>query len=197
MPELPDVAPAEFIEADTTNVGQRRMVQRYTDAADRTTLNPTPEQGDMSLLLDTNRIDFFTGAEWVTVPGAIISGVQTLTLDAPATNSIELGRIDGVASTPFIDFHAGVVEVDRDVRIIASDGTGVSDEGKLTVAAEGGVTLESEITQVGADIMRFIMFKGTSVVSYWQFTIGGAGQLVLQHSPTGTGYTTVETWNVP
>lgn len=46
---------------------------------------------------------------------------------------IELGRVDGTASTPYIDFHAGATVVDYDARIIAQTGTGSSGGGTLDV----------------------------------------------------------------
>lgn len=45
--------------------------------------------------------------------------------------NIELGRQDGIASTPFIDFHSGSTNVDFDVRLIASGGTGSNAGGVL------------------------------------------------------------------
>lgn len=62
-----------------------------------------------------------------------VTGVLSI---KPTTNaSIELGRIDGVASTPFINFHSGATVTDYDSRIIASDGTGGSGGGTLQVVA--------------------------------------------------------------
>jgi hypothetical protein len=58
---------------------------------------------------------------------------------------IEIGRKDGVSSTPYIDFHSGATAVDHDTRIIASGGTGVNGGGTLNVEAanftKGGNTI--------------------------------------------------------
>jgi len=67
---------------------------------------------------------------------AFIAGGLNLRIDDSGGNSgIEFGRIDGTASTPFIDFHSGVTAVDYDARIIASGGSGVAGGGSLTIAA--------------------------------------------------------------
>jgi hypothetical protein len=45
---------------------------------------------------------------------------------APAgTAAIEIGRVDGVESTPYIDFHSGAIATDYDARIQASGGNGL------------------------------------------------------------------------
>ncbi|AOE43730.1 minor tail protein [Gordonia phage Bantam] len=64
----------------------------------------------------------------------IIDGVN-------GNHSIEIGRQDGAASTPFIDFHSGATAVDHDARIIASDGNGTQAGGNLQVNANRFRTL--------------------------------------------------------
>jgi hypothetical protein len=54
---------------------------------------------------------------------------------ALTTGAFELGRQDGTASTPFIDFHSGTTLVDYDVRFIASGGNGTIGNGLLTLTA--------------------------------------------------------------
>jgi len=55
--------------------------------------------------------------------------------------SLELGRVDGTAATPFIDFHTGS-DVDYSARIISGgDETTLIGEGDLTLSALGGIHL--------------------------------------------------------
>lgn len=49
-----------------------------------------------------------------------------------ATTALEMGRVDGTASSPFIDFHSGATATDFDARIAASGGNGTSGNGTLT-----------------------------------------------------------------
>jgi hypothetical protein len=75
----------------------------------------------------------------LTVNGSItgqVSGATVIAMSNDANGSIELGKVDGTATTPFIDFHAGATATDFDVRVIASGGTGVAGAGTLQI--QGG-----------------------------------------------------------
>ncbi|MNM46284.1 hypothetical protein D3C81_572210 [compost metagenome] len=72
----------------------------------------------------------------LSLAGGILTGALHL---RPAGNaSIELGRIDGNASTPFIDFHSSATATDFDARIICDGGTGTLGGGRLTYTANAG-----------------------------------------------------------
>lgn len=67
---------------------------------------------------------------------------QTVLAISPVGNAgIELGRIDGNSSTPFLDFHSGATATDYDARLLASGGTGSDGGGLLTITAGAGVTI--------------------------------------------------------
>jgi hypothetical protein len=73
------------------------------------------------------------------VNGAItgqVSGVTVIAMSNDGNGSIELGKVNGTGTTPFIDFHAGATATDFDVRLIASGGTGVAGQGTLQM--QGG-----------------------------------------------------------
>jgi hypothetical protein len=81
-------------------------------------------------VLDTSALvkkagDTMTGNLVISTP----AGNASLTLNSGISN-IEIGRMDGVASTPFIDFHSGAAVTDFDARLIAS-GSGAAAELKL------------------------------------------------------------------
>ena len=46
---------------------ENRLVQRYTNLADRTARNPAPTQGELSILNTANWVDRYTGAKWIPV----------------------------------------------------------------------------------------------------------------------------------
>jgi hypothetical protein len=58
---------------------------------------------------------------------------------------MEVGRTDGTASTPFIDFHSGATATDHDSRIIASGGNGANAGGSLEFQA-ASVTVSGTLT---------------------------------------------------
>jgi hypothetical protein len=58
-------APQGFI--DQTSDIETRLVQRYTNLADRTARNPVPVQGELSILDTSTWYDRYTGAKWIPV----------------------------------------------------------------------------------------------------------------------------------
>ncbi len=56
-----------------------------------------------------------------------------LALEGAGGSGIEIGRIDGVASSPLIDFHSGATAINYDSRLVASGGTGTVGQGTLDI----------------------------------------------------------------
>jgi hypothetical protein len=85
-----------------------------------------------------------------------------------AGGNLNLGRIDNVASTPFIDFNCGATTVDHDIRLQAGGGTGVNGGGTLTVtgnlSVSGNLTINGTTTTVNST---------TVTVDDPIFTLGG------------------------
>lgn len=78
---------------------------------------------------------------------------NTLTVNSTTTNpAIEIGRTDGTASTPYIDFHSGSTLTDYDARIIATGGTGAVGQGTLTYNGSSHIFNGPAITQNSADM---------------------------------------------
>ncbi len=75
--------------------------------------------------------------------GTIAGNVNIYTTGNAA---LEMGRLDGISATPYIDFHSGVTVTDYDSRIIAGGGNGTSGQGTLSIIAGGGLTLTGPIT---------------------------------------------------
>lgn len=70
----------------------------------------------------------------LSVSGATNLGAN-LTINWAGNAGMEIGRTDGTASTPFIDFHSGATATDYDVRLGASGGDGTNGHGYLTIYA--------------------------------------------------------------
>jgi len=126
-----------------------------------------------------------TGAAMTLTGSAAISGNLTVTgplLTVGATyagaSGLEIGRTDGTASTPFVDFHSGATATDFDARIIATGGTGTNGGGTLTLQAASiaftgtaaGVAVTTTATTNSLNTQRFL------------FTTGSEAR------PTGTAY---------
>lgn len=63
------------------------------------------------------------------------SGTGRVGIGTDSGGSISLGRIDGTASSPYLDFNTGATLVDYDVRIMATGGNGTAGQGSLSVTA--------------------------------------------------------------
>lgn len=100
--------------------------------------------------------------------GSVKTTAHLLVGPAFAGNAgIELGRQDGTASTPYVDFHSGATAADYDSRLIASGGSGASGGGTLafvgvsfTPTTAAGATLGTSSLPWGEGFFRV---DGTSV----------------------------------
>lgn len=138
---------ANFASAVTDETGSGALVFG-TSPGFTTAANPASDDGATLGTAALQWSDLFLADG-----GTISTGAGTFVLTFDATNKrasltsnagnpgFELGRIDGVSSTPYIDFHSGATAVDFDVRFIASGGTGVTGGGALTITANAGVSL--------------------------------------------------------
>lgn len=102
MPELPTRIDGEVIEAQHMNDAQDRSVQRYTNAAQRDTLNPVVQIGQMAYIDDPGLLQYWDGSAWrtaYTVDGDIqIDGTVIATAIRNTTNTGAI-REDGSIST--------------------------------------------------------------------------------------------------
>ena len=55
---------SSYTLGSSNNGAESRLVKRYASAADRTTRNATPNEGELSYLMDVNEIDSYDGAAW-------------------------------------------------------------------------------------------------------------------------------------
>jgi hypothetical protein len=84
--------------------------------------------------------------------GGTVSGAVTIQGNTTIeSGSVEVGRQDGVSSTPYIDFHSGATAVDYDTRIIASGGTGAVGGGTLNVIASSFLKSGNAVWHAGND----------------------------------------------
>jgi hypothetical protein len=91
---------------------------------------------------------------------------------------LEMGYTGGAATTPFIDFHSGVTNIDFDSRIIASGGNGTNGQGTLTYTAATNTFTGSVATSVGLNLTSTastITLNGSVGTSGQVLTSAGAG----------------------
>jgi len=96
---------------------------------------------------------------YLPLTGGTLTGGLAITV--AGNSSIEIGRVDGVSSTPFIDFHSGATATDYDSRIIASGGTGTASGGTLQIQATT-LLLTGAVSITGATKNDAYLYAGTS-----------------------------------
>ena len=68
---------------------ESRLVKRYSSSADRTTRNPTPNEGELSYLTSTGLYDTYDGSAWAELldarPRGVMGTPTTSTLNGTAT----------------------------------------------------------------------------------------------------------------
>lgn len=69
-----------------------------------------------------------------------------------AGGSVSLGRVDNIASNPYIDFNSGSASTDYDVRVQASNGTGSAGQGQLNIIANNIEFDNNEVDFNNADL---------------------------------------------
>jgi hypothetical protein len=67
MPEIANVVSGNTITSSWGNAIRDRTVQRYATAAARTSGHPSPVEGDLSYLQDSNTLWYYNGTAWVPV----------------------------------------------------------------------------------------------------------------------------------
>lgn len=85
---------SNLLLGSATNGAESRLVKRYASVADRTARNATPNEGELSYLLDLNEIDSYDGAAWQYVwstraPRGIMAAPISTTTDSSGFGATE------------------------------------------------------------------------------------------------------------
>jgi hypothetical protein len=128
----PSIGDGSVTNAQLASMAQSTIKGRAEGAGTGAPQDLTAEQARDVLGLDTDDSPTFNG---LTVDGAGPSD-PVLTVSGTTGNpKIELGRVDGSASLPHIDFHSGATAADYDVRMLASGGSGSDGGGTLNITS--------------------------------------------------------------
>src|SRR5690554_6773433 len=106
MPEIDNVQIGETIAVEWGNAIRDRTIQRYANAAERDELHPTPTEGDLSYLEDTNSIEVYDGFTWVAgIPNQAVTTAKladgAVTTEKLADGAVAFGKIaSGAVTTP-------------------------------------------------------------------------------------------------
>lgn len=180
-----------------TGVWQRRMSSSTWSAWYKLEASQTANDNRYVMLTGSQSIaglkNFTNGASFAattTFNSALVSN----------SGNFEIGRVDGTASTPFIDFHSGATATDYDARIIASGGNGSNGQGALGITAIGGVSIAGTVMpttnstyNLGTASLKWNTIFGNSIESHGVGgnglslkNLGGDGNLFMQFFSQGT-----------
>ncbi len=96
-----DAANLPSAQVSWDGVMENRLAQRYTNEADRTARNPTPNEGELSHLAAEDRFEIYNGAAWISAYNrALFQSVRRAT-DAAAINNSTALVSDGTIVTTF------------------------------------------------------------------------------------------------
>jgi len=98
MPELPNRVDGEIIEAEHMNDATIRSIQRYTNTAQRDSLNPAPETGQPAWIVDIAELHVWTGTAWIVagtgvflpLTGGIVTGTLTVQDQLTANQGVDV-----------------------------------------------------------------------------------------------------------
>lgn len=197
MPEIADVIPDTTIAVEWGNDIRDRTIQRYASAAARTAAHPTPTEGDLSYLEDTNAIYVYDGAAWVAgLPANAVGSAQivagAVTEGKLAAGAVTATKMGGTAIRDHVDLGAvtatpGVAITGSYKNVLSETFTRPADWSSYRIAIWGAITFT---INPGAG--------GSSTVLEASALIGGAAgasasATVLSSSQSGSGDWTVAT----
>lgn len=102
VPGDPNNVPADMAQllsgGGTPSAGlENHTVQRYLSAVDRSARNPTPNEGELSYLADTDTFEWYTGAAWTALVKGFITDSTRVVNSAGVTTTETV--IDSVTFT--------------------------------------------------------------------------------------------------
>ena len=168
MSEMPDVISGETITSEWGNDIRDRTVQRYATVAARTASMPTPVEGDLSYLQDSNTVHVYNGSTWVK-----LAPVPVVTADIAASNittaliadgNVTAAKLAGSAVAGFLEV-GGATETVEDTTLSTTFEVGAT----LTFTKPG--------TWVGFSVLAWgtvhFLGGGTSNIGQARVHIGG------------------------
>jgi hypothetical protein len=168
MAELPDVVPGEPVASSWGNAIRDRTVQRYADATERDTENPSPDDGDLAYLTTTDVLQVYGAGTWHTYQRAGAPGTvrtvwkSVVNIGSTAANSVTVAAIDVTA--------AGIVDWSKTtLHMYGSAANGPSTQGFVTLWARTGNSLDIRYVRpsVGGAAGAGNAFVQVELVEYW------------------------------
>jgi hypothetical protein len=169
------------------NAVENRLVQRFLSSVDRTARNPTPFEGELSWLSDTNQFEYYNGTAWVAFqqsPVQAYNSVGGAALNNPTYTVVGLTLTGVTIVVPLsgqlrIDFSATIDSSSTNANYIApqlNTGAVVGAGATITAAADGLSIRQRGTDEIGTS--NFALYTGltpgSSVNAFLMFRTSGA-----------------------
>lgn len=169
------------------NALENRLVQRFLSSIDRTARNPTPFEGELSWLNDTNQFEYYNGTTWVAFQQSPVQAYNSAGgagLNNPTYTVVGLTLTGVTIVVPLsgqlrIDFSATIDNSAANVAYIAPQlNTGaVVGAGAIITAAADGLSVRNRGTdEIGTSNFGLYtgLTPGSSVNAFLMFRTSGA-----------------------
>jgi hypothetical protein len=166
---------------------ENRLVQRFASSVDRTARNPTPQEGELSWLNDTNQFEYYNGTAWVPFqqsPQHAYNSVGGAALNNPTYTVVGLTLTGVTITVPLsgqlrVDFSATLDSSSTNANYIAPqlNAGAVIGAGATIVAASDGLSIRQRGTdEIGTS--NFALYTGltpgSSVNAFLMYRTSGA-----------------------
>lgn len=175
------------------NALENRLVQRFASAIDRTARNPTPFEGELSYLLDTNQFEYYTGTTWVSFsasPVQAFNAVGGAALNNPTYTTVGISLVGVSIVVPLsgqlrVDFSAFMDNSGANICFIAPqlNSGAVVGAGAPIVAAADSLSAAVRGTDeiFGSNFALYTgLTPGASVNAFLMFRTSGAAATINQ-----------------
>jgi hypothetical protein len=154
----------EVLTAADVNGYLMQGVLVFANAAARTTAITSPQEGQFSFLKDTNALEYYDGAAWVSAPVGDITGITTGT-DSGLTGGVTSGTADLKLQLQF-NAQTGttytLVVGDLNKLVTCSNASGITLTVPPSVFSAGN---QIHIQQIGAGQVTFAQGAGVTITS--------------------------------
>jgi len=167
----PDAANLPGAQTSEVAVVEPRLVQQYTNLADRTARNPAPTENQVSALAAEDRVDIYDSANWVSLYRRSLSTYVEVLTDQVITNTIVLQNITAlVAPVPTAGTFHWEVDMFYDTSTTEKIQFAFTWPAGVTNARWGGLAIDTSVTAAAGIIKTSTVTTSGTAIAY-----GGAG----------------------
>lgn len=173
------------------NAVENRLVQRFLSSVDRTTRNPTPFEGELSWLSDTNQFEYYNGTAWVAFQQSPVQAYNTVggaALNNPTYTVVGLTLTGVTIVVPLsgqlrVDFSAFMDNSAANICYVApqlNTGAVVGAGAVITAAADGLAAAVRGTDEIyGSNFALYTgLTPGSSVNAFLMFRTSGAAATI-------------------